>query len=228
VTVEKLTQVEPDYGNEFVPRPFSLTPDELGDLAVTMASASAPTPVQAWVRYAAVPKRVRGVALAWTARAVYVEWEDRGTHRVWVWASAVERVRVDQVADQAADQAASQVSPVVPVQPQTPEMTALGTGPLVELVNAQLALIGAEFAPAMAKPAGPFGSVAFGSIDGHRVRLDFHVDPATGMCSVSLMSTALATKTEAEDLPERSAAPSFEEAIEAYPWDVALEALELD
>jgi len=47
------------------------------------------------------------------------------------------------------------------------------------------------------------------------------------LVSTGLLSTGLATKTEAEDLPERSPAPSFEEAIEAYPWDVAPEALEL-
>ncbi|WP_104196397.1 hypothetical protein [Cryobacterium sp. M15] len=107
-------------------------------------------------------------------------------------------------------------------------MTALGAGPLVELVNAELALIGAEFATAMVKPAGPFGAVAFGSIDGHHARLDFHVEPATSMCTVLMVSTALATKTETEELPERSAAPTFEEAIGAYPWAAALETLELD
>lgn len=218
MAAEKLTQVEPDYGNDFVPRPFSLTPDELGNLAVTIASA--PTPVQAWVRYPAVAERVRGVALAWTPRAVYVEWEDRGTHRAWVWASAVERSRDDQEAGQTA--------PAAPEKPRTTEMTNLGTGPLVQLVNAQLALIGAEFAPAMSKPGGPFGAVAFGSIEGHRVRLNFHVDPATGMCTVLMVSTALATKTEIEELPERTTAATFEEAIEAYPWAAALEVLELD
>ena len=85
----KLDQVEPDYGREFVPQPFSLTPGELGELPVTMAKE--PTPVLAWVRYPATAARVQGRAPAWTKRAVYVEWEDRGTHRVWVWASAVER-----------------------------------------------------------------------------------------------------------------------------------------
>ncbi|TFD78860.1 hypothetical protein [Cryobacterium psychrophilum] len=104
----------------------------------------------------------------------------------------------------------------------------------MHLVNAQLALFGAEFVSAMAKPAGPFGAVAFGSIDGHRVRLDFHVEPATGMCIVLMARTALTTSTvlmantEAEDLAERSSASTFEEAIEAYPWAAALETLELD
>jgi len=205
VSNEKLNQVEPDYGNQFVPRPFSLTPEELGDLTVTMATT--PTAVEAWVRYPAIANHVRGVALAWTKRAVYVEWEDRGTHRVWVWASAVERAGASQAA---------------PEQPRATEMTALGTGPLVQLVNEQLALIGAEFATAMAKPTGPFGAVVFGAIGGHRVRLDFHNEPATNVCAVHVVST------ETEDLPERSTARTFEEAIEAYPWAVAVDALELD
>lgn len=38
-----------------------------------------------------MPTHVQGRALASTARAVYVEWEHRRVHRVWVWASAVER-----------------------------------------------------------------------------------------------------------------------------------------
>ncbi|MBB5643531.1 hypothetical protein [Cryobacterium roopkundense] len=212
---ENLTQIEPDHGNEFVPRPFSLTPAELGDLAVSMASA--PTPVLAWVRYPAIAVRVQGLVVAWTSRAVYVEWEDRGTHRVWVWASAVERALDVPAADQAASK-----PPAVPDSPRTPEMTALGTAPLVKLVNAELELIGAEFLSAMAKPAGPFGAVVFGSIDGHRVRLDFHVEPASSMCAVFL------TSTHTEDLPGASSASTFDEAIEAYPWAAVLEALELD
>ena len=85
---DKLKQVEPDSGGEFVVRPVSLTPHELGWLPVTMASG--PMPVLAWVRYPAVATHVHGRALAWTPHAVYVEWEDRGIHRAWVWASAVE------------------------------------------------------------------------------------------------------------------------------------------
>ena len=244
---EKLNQVEPDQGNEFVPRPFSLTPDELGDLAVTMAKI--PTSVLAWVRYPAIAVRVQGLAVAWTSRAVYIVWEDRGTHRAWVWASAVERaaaggppagpssnsnIPTTTPAGLAPASVAAAGLTAGPHQPQPPETTALGTAPLVHLVNAQLALLGAEFVSAMAKPAGPFGAVAFGSIDGHRVRLDFHVEPATGMCIVLMARTALTTSTvlmantETEDLPERSSASTFEEAIEAYPWAAALETLELD
>jgi hypothetical protein len=89
VYADTLKQVEPDYGEEFTARPFSLTAEELGRLPVTMATE--PIPVLAWVRLPAIPTHVQGRALAWTPRAVYVEWEHRGTHRAWVWASAVER-----------------------------------------------------------------------------------------------------------------------------------------
>ena len=208
MSTDQLVQVEPDYGNEFVPRPFSLTPDELAELPVTVAKD--PTQVVAWVRYPAVAERVRGVALAWTQRAVYVEWEARGIHRVWVWASAVER---------AADKEAG--AAVVGESPRASAVTALGTEPLVQLVNVELALIGAEFMRAMSKPTGPFSSVVFGTIDGHSVHLDFLTDPATDMCAVLLVSTAI------EALPGQSAAPTFEEAIQAYPWAVAVDALDL-
>ena len=191
-----------------MPRPFSLTPDELADLPVTVAKG--PTQVLAWVRYPAVAERVRGVALAWTQRAVYVEWEARGIHRVWVWASAVERV-----ADTEAGAA------VVAESPRASAITALGTEPLVQLVNVELALIGAEFMRTMSKPTGSFSSMVFGTIDGHSVHLDFLTDPATDMCAVLLVST------EVEALPARRAAPTFEEAIQAYPWAVAVDTLEL-
>lgn len=88
VQADTLKQIEPEY-EEFSARPFSLTAEELGRLPVTMAAE--PIPVLAWVRLPAMPTHVQGRALAWTQRAVYVEWEHRGLHRVWVWASAVER-----------------------------------------------------------------------------------------------------------------------------------------
>lgn len=113
MSTDQLVQVEPDYGNKFVPRPFSLEPDELAELPVTVAKGS--TQVLAWVRYPAIAERVLGVALAWTQRAVYVEWEARGIHRVWVWASAVER---------AADGAAG--ATVVSESPPASAITALG------------------------------------------------------------------------------------------------------
>jgi hypothetical protein len=215
VSLEKLDQVEPGYVREFVPRPFSLTRDELGELPVTMAKA--PTPVFAWVRYPAIATRVQGVAVAWTQRAVYVEWEDRGTHRAWVWASAVEHAR----AGEAVGVAISPTADTAPTeQPRTTEITTLGTEPLVRLVNAALALIGAEFVTSMAKSTGPFSAIVFGAIDGHLVRLDFRTGPA--ICTVLLVSK------DTEDLPEPSVSPTFEEAIEAYPWAVAVDALDLD
>jgi len=204
VRADSLVQVEPDHGGEFVSRPSSLTPPELGGLPAAMAGE--PTHVLAWVRYPATADRVRALALAWTPRAVYVEWEDRGTHRAWVWASAVERAPAVETAAAAA-----------PERPRAAVITAKGTEPFVHLVNAQLALIGAEFVTAITKPTGPFSALVFGSIDGHHVRLDFTSEPTTGMCVVVLVS-----KEAPED---RSAARTFEEAIETYPWGAAIDAL---
>ena len=205
---DTLGQVEPDHGGEFVLRPYSLTAAELGGMPASMASD--PTPVLAWVRYASIADHVRGLALAWTPRAVYVEWEDRGTHRAWVWASAVERAPAGQVEAAAA----------TPERPRAAVVTAKGTESLVHLVNAQLALVGAEFVTGMAKPTGPFSAVVFGSIDDHHVRLDFSAEPATGMCVVVLVG-------KEEALPERGAAPTFEKAIEEYPWAAVIDALGL-
>jgi hypothetical protein len=94
-----------------------------------------------------------------------------------VWASAVERAPADQEA-----------ATTAPERPRAAVITAKGTESLVHLVNAQLAIIGAEFVTEMAKPTGPFSAVVFGAIDGHRVRLDFSTEPATGMCVVALVS----------------------------------------
>jgi hypothetical protein len=48
-------------------------------------------PVYAWVRYGATGMRVKARAVAWTAKAVAVEWQaPDGLHRAWVWASAVD------------------------------------------------------------------------------------------------------------------------------------------
>ena len=162
----------PTAGGEFVVRPYSLTPAELGGLPA--ATAGEPTHVLAWVRYPATADHVRGLALAWTPRAVYVEWEDRGTHRAWVWASAVERAPADQEA-----------APAAPERPRAAVITAKGTEPLVHLVNAQLAPIGAEFVTGMVKPTGPFSAVVFGSIDGHHVRLTSPPTPRP-VCARSL------------------------------------------
>lgn len=89
VKADTLEQVEPADADEFRSRPFSLTAEELGKMPATLATE--PISVLAWVRYPALPTHVRGRALAWTKSAVYVEWEHRGVHRAWVWASAVQR-----------------------------------------------------------------------------------------------------------------------------------------
>lgn len=204
-SADSLGQVEPDHGGEFVSRPSSLTPQELGGLPAAVAGE--PKHVLAWVKYPAIAKHVCGLALAWTPRAVYVGWEDLGTHPAWVWASAVERAPALQEAVAAASE-----------RPQSAVITGKGTEPLVHLVNAQLALIGAKFVTDMANSTGPFSAVVFGSIDGHHVRLDFSTDPATGVCVVILVS-------KEESLPDRSATPTFVEAIYAYPWEPALDCL---
>jgi hypothetical protein len=207
VRADALEQVEPPTGAEFAARPFSLTHAELGGLPAILASE--PTSVRAWVRYPAIAHRVHGLALAWTPRAVYVEWEDAGVHRAWVWAPAVER-------------AAPKQSPPQPAPPRPPvDMVSVrDTQPLVELINVLLAQSGAEFVTAMAQPAGPFGAVVFGAVEDHGVRLDFSADPATNMCALIVFDMA-AKKV----LVERVAAPTFRETIEAYPWSIAIDKL---
>lgn len=76
VPADSLKQVEPGYRAEFTARPLSLTAGELRRLPITMATE--PFLVLAWVRSPAMPIHVQGRALAWTPRAVYVEWEHRG------------------------------------------------------------------------------------------------------------------------------------------------------
>ncbi|WP_146069315.1 hypothetical protein [Cryobacterium sp. Y11] len=207
VRADTLEQAEPPHGAEFVPRPFSLTPAELGGLPATLASE--PTSVRAWVRYPAIASQVHGLALAWTQRAVYVEWEDGGIHRAWVWAPAVER-----------SAPSPRSTAPAPTRPSVNVMTVRETQPLVDLINARLSQIGAEFVTAMARPAGPFSAVVFGSIEDHGVRLEFFTDPSTNMCAVHLFD--MNTK---KVLAERATAPTFLEAITAYPWDIAMDAL---
>lgn len=73
------------------PKPISLSTSELGREQVT--EAAEPIPVEAWVRFPEQPVRVEGRAVAWTSRAVWVEFTMRSgaTVRAWVWASAVDR-----------------------------------------------------------------------------------------------------------------------------------------
>jgi hypothetical protein len=70
--------------------PVSLTREECGD-AVTQGRE--PIAVRAWVRFGDSPAQVDARAIAWTKRAVCIEWRGKAAvHRAWVWASAVERV----------------------------------------------------------------------------------------------------------------------------------------
>lgn len=74
------------------PKPVSLSDAELGDDEVK--SPETGIPVEAWVRFPESPVKVRGRAVAWTRRAVKVEWKmrDGSVKRAWVWASAVSRI----------------------------------------------------------------------------------------------------------------------------------------
>ena len=71
------------------PRPISLTPAEIGQLDVI--EPPKPEPVKAWVRYPETPVQVEARAIAWTERAVKVEWtmRDGSVQQAWVWRSAV-------------------------------------------------------------------------------------------------------------------------------------------
>ncbi|MDB6425915.1 hypothetical protein [Curtobacterium sp. 20TX0008] len=77
--------------NEFLtrPRPISLNTDELGGQDVVEVTGG--DEVNAWVRYPEVPVQVTGRVVAYTDRAVQVEFTQRdgATHRVWVWSGAV-------------------------------------------------------------------------------------------------------------------------------------------
>jgi hypothetical protein len=72
--------------------PISLSDRELGKTAPRQPSE--PIPVRAWVRFPETPIHVTGLAVAWTEKAVQVEFTMRNgaSHRAWVWASAVDRI----------------------------------------------------------------------------------------------------------------------------------------
>lgn len=75
------------------PRPLGLSPVEV-DLARHPArSQSAPVLIRAWVQFTPAPAQLEGVAVEWNDVAVHVELVDGDgrRHRLWVWASAVER-----------------------------------------------------------------------------------------------------------------------------------------
>ena len=72
--------------------PTSLTDVELELDTYPLTKTPRPHAVRAWVRYGPVALRVEARAVAWTTRAVALEWTSPGEemHRAWVWASAVE------------------------------------------------------------------------------------------------------------------------------------------
>nr|WP_181716160.1 hypothetical protein [Cryobacterium sp.] len=52
------------------------------------------------------------------------------------------------------------------------------------------------------------------------MRLEFFIEPTANTCAVHLFDM-----TAKKVLAERTAAPTFPEAIAAYPWEVALNTL---
>ncbi|TQO19652.1 hypothetical protein FB472_1223 [Rhodoglobus vestalii] len=72
--------------------PESLRDDELELNRFDLTKTRNPRPVRAWVRYADGSLRVDAMAIAWTERAVAIEWDVVGgkSHHAWVWGSAVE------------------------------------------------------------------------------------------------------------------------------------------
>jgi len=75
------------------PKPISLSDEELDKEHARVTTATERIPVEAWVRYPETPIHTPAIAVAWTDRAVLVEWEvaGGGVARAWVWASAVQR-----------------------------------------------------------------------------------------------------------------------------------------
>jgi hypothetical protein len=71
--------------------PSSLNDDELELDVQPLTKPPRALPVTAWVRYGETSVKVEGRAVAWTARAVAVQWKTAAgdVHRAWVWASAV-------------------------------------------------------------------------------------------------------------------------------------------
>ena len=76
------------------PEPVSLSAEELDVENDPIKEASAPVAIRTWVRYPETVMRIEGRAIAWTSRAVQVEWTsaDGSTRTSWVWASAVDRL----------------------------------------------------------------------------------------------------------------------------------------
>lgn len=72
--------------------PLTLTKKELQLEEYPLTRTPKPLPVRAWVRYGDTGIEVAARVVAWTSRAVAIEWDvGDGKHRAWVWASAVDR-----------------------------------------------------------------------------------------------------------------------------------------
>jgi hypothetical protein len=78
--------------------PTSLVDEELELGEQPLTKTPKPLPVTAWVRYGQSPLKITGRAVAWTSRAVAIEWKTPtgAVHRAWVWSSAVEGLEADQ------------------------------------------------------------------------------------------------------------------------------------
>jgi hypothetical protein len=76
------------------PKPVTLTEAELDVENDPITEAEQPVKVRAWVRYPETVARMEGKAVAWTSRAVKLQWEsaDHEMREAWVWASAVDRL----------------------------------------------------------------------------------------------------------------------------------------
>ena len=72
--------------------PFSLTSEELELATEPLTKTPVPKPVRAWVRFGPNALKVDAEAIAWTSRAVAIQWTmaSGAQHRAWIWASAVE------------------------------------------------------------------------------------------------------------------------------------------
>ena len=72
--------------------PLTLTDDELDLKRQPLTKTPVPQSVRAWVRYGDTALQVDGRVVAWTPRAVAVEWKTPSgdVHRAWLWSSAVE------------------------------------------------------------------------------------------------------------------------------------------
>ncbi|MBX3099987.1 MAG: hypothetical protein KF761_10450 [Salinibacterium sp.] len=73
--------------------PDSLTDEELELDTHDLTRTRRPQHVMAWVRYGKTGMKVDARVVAWTTKAVAIEWTTKtgAVHHAWVWASAVER-----------------------------------------------------------------------------------------------------------------------------------------